>query len=107
MLKRVNEVWGKKGKNLIARPKIKANKKLTLGPAKETLRLPHFWSLKLKGLPGTGFAQPIIGPWPAVIKSKSKGKIIVPNMSICFKGFKVSLPAFFAVGSPNCKAALP
>lgn len=50
------------GKNLIANPKITAIKKLVAGPARETFNVPHFWSLKLKGFIGTGFAQPKMGP---------------------------------------------
>lgn len=80
------------GKNLISNPKNKAKTKLEMGPAMATLKEPHFWSLKLWGLTGTGFAQPKIGPCPAVAKSNNNGKITEPKGSKCFIGFKVSLP---------------
>jgi len=88
-------------KNLIERPKTKAKRKLAPGPAIETLNSPHLWSRKLYGFTGTGFAQPKIGPWPPVKKRRSNGRIIVPKGSMCFEGLKLSLPAYFAVGSPN------
>src|SRR3989344_9151592 len=102
-----NKSWLGIWKNLIARPNIIAIKKLVAGPAKETFKVPHFWSLKLKGLTGTGFAQPKMGPWPAVAINNNKGNKIVPKGSICFKGFKVKRPASLAVVSPNFKATLP
>lgn len=95
------------GKNLIARPKITASKKFMLEPAMPTFRLPHLWSFKLNGFIGTGFAQPIIGPLPWVKTKRIIGRMIVPNISICFNGFKVRRPAFFAVGSPKRKATDP
>ncbi len=92
-------------KNLIAKPKITATKKFIPGPAIETLSVPHFWSRKLKGLIGTGFAQPTIKGLPE--KIKIKGKTMVPKRSMCFNGFKVKRPASFAVGSPKCRATDP
>jgi len=106
MLKRIKRDSGKV-KNLIISPKIMAIKKLVPGPATDTFKVPHFWSWKLKGLMGTGFAQPKIGPWPKVKMSKIKGRKMVPTGSMCFRGFKVRRPASFAVGSPKDKATLP
>ena len=78
-------------------PKIQATAKLAPGPAKDTFTFPHFWSLKLNGLTGTGFAQP--NPVPVVI-IRRKGTTIEPIGSKCFIGFKVKRPAYFAVESP-------
>ena len=100
MLKRTKSVSDKLT-NLIISPKITAKTKLTRGPEIATFKDPHFLSLKLKGFMGTGFAQPKIGPWPAVIKSNARGSKTEPMGSKCFKGFKVNLPAYFAVGSPR------
>lgn len=100
MLKRVVKIKFK-GKNLIAKLKITAIKKLDKGPAMETLSVPHFWSRKLYGLIGTGFVQPKIGPFPAVNKNKKKGTRTEPNGSKCFNGLRVRRPACFAVGSPK------
>ena len=61
-------------------------------------------SLKYIGLYGTGFAYPKTGP-PR--ESSSNGMRTVPNGSTCFRGFKLSLPQFFAVGSPSLEAAKP
>jgi hypothetical protein len=100
---------------IIARGKLKpakkekkiAIKRLVKGPAKETLTTPHFLSLKFRGFIGTGFAQPKIGPWPKVKINKVKGKKIVPMGSMWAIGFKVNLPALFAVSSPKKRAMLP
>lgn len=100
MLKNTNNCSGKTI-NLITNPKIIAIRKFVAGPATETFNSPHFWSLRLYGLIGTGFAQPKIGPLPMVANKSSKGRITEPKGSKCFKGFKVNLPACFAVGSPN------
>lgn len=81
-------------KNLIINPNRIAIAKLAIGPAKATFKFPHFLSLKLYGLTGTGFAHPIIGPLPEVIKNKNKGNKKEPTGSKCFMGFIVSLPAF-------------
>jgi hypothetical protein len=40
-------------------------------------------------------------------RKKIKGKIMVPNKSICGIGFKVNLPAFSAVSSPCQRAVNP
>ena len=93
------------GVNLMISPKNKANAIFESGPAMATLKEPHFWSLKLQGLIGTGFAQPTNTGLPLI--NKINGKIIEPNKSKCFSGFKVSRPAYFAVGSPSEKATLP
>lgn len=106
MLKGIIKDWGKFINRKI-KPKNIATIKFVAGPAKETLSIPHFWSLKLYGFTGTGFAQPKIGPLPAVNTSKINGKIIVPNGSICLIGFRVNLPSLLAVVSPNNKAILP
>lgn len=87
------------GINLNINPKIIASKKFETGPAMETFISPYFWSLKLYGFIGTGFAQPNKNGLPTI--NKSNGKITEPIGSKCFKGFKVSLPSYFAVGSPK------
>src|SRR3990167_1093560 len=87
------------GKNLISKPKNKAKAIFEAGPAMETFKDPHFWSLKLYGLIGTGLAQPKITP---LGKRASKiGRITDPKGSKCFNGFRVRRPAYFAVGSPR------
>jgi hypothetical protein len=54
---------------------------------------------RLKKLIGTGFAHPkIMGE--RIIISRN-GRSTVPTGSIWARGFKVNLPAYFAVGSPN------
>lgn len=90
--------------------RIKIPKKIAIAkfvriPAAETHSVPIRRSsdLKLFGLYGTGFAQPIInGAWVTIRKS---GKIIEPYRSICFRGFRVSLPSYSAVWSPYASAA--
>ncbi|MFH1643092.1 MAG: hypothetical protein ABH967_00425 [Patescibacteria group bacterium] len=94
-------------KNLIINPNKIAIEKLAMGPAKATFKFPHLLSLKLLGLIGTGFAHPIIGPLPEVIKNKSKGSKTEPMGSRCSMGLIVNLPAFFAVSSPKERAMLP
>jgi len=94
-------------KNLIKIPKNTAMKKLLAGPAKATLKFPHFLSLKLLGFTGTGFVHPNMGPFPPVAINKNKGTNTEPNRSKCGKGFKVNLPESFAVGSTKYKAMLP
>ena len=93
------------GRNLKIKPKTTAKEIFDKGPATETFISPHFLSRKLYGFTGTGFAQPNKTGLPAI--NKSKGKIIEPNGSKCFKGFKVSLPSYFAVGSPKLEATYP
>lgn len=68
------------------------------GPAAATFNVPYLESLRLYGLNGTGFAQPIKIPEDI---NKNMGRITVPIGSMCEIGFNVSLPAFLAVGSPN------
>lgn len=58
--------------------------------------------LNIKGLYGTGFAHPAI---PPETNRKIDGTTIEPTKSRCFRGFGVSLPAIFAVGSPKKSAA--
>ena len=80
-------------------PKTKATAKLDKGPAKAILAGPHLRSLNRKGLKGTGLAQ--AKKTRLLIIISKIGKITEPNQSKCFKGFNVSLPAYFAVGSPK------
>lgn len=87
------------GKKRINRPKDKAISKLDKTPAKATKGIPVLGFLKLYGLKGTGFAQPKINP--AFVIIKRNGNKIEPNISICGKGFKVSLPSSLAVESPK------
>lgn len=96
-------------KNLKTRPNAKATNRLEAGPAKLTLALPHFWSRRLNGFTGTGFAQPKIMPAPVIcdITAKNKGKATDPMGSIWGKGLRVNRPAFFAVGSPKEFAIQP
>lgn len=106
MLKNTTSSFGKKT-YLMIKLKTKAIEKFVKGPAMATFKAPHFWSLKFKGLIGTGFAQPKIGPLPKVAANKIKGSKIVPKGSMCFKGFKLNLPISRAVLSPKDKATLP
>jgi len=94
-----NDVYGKTKKNRAIKPNVTAIIMFAKGPAAATLAEPYFLSLRFKGLIGTGFAQPktILEP----ITSKRKGKSTEPIGSKCFRGFKVNLPANFAVGSPR------
>ena len=82
------------------RPKTKASAKFAKGPAAATFAWPYFWSLKLKGFIGTGFAQPKTMWLPGII-IKSSGKSTEPIGSKCFKGLRLNLPDNFAVGSPR------
>lgn len=100
MLKKLVKELG--GKTLIIKPKIRATIKFAKGPAAATLRVPHFWSLKLKGFIGTGLAQPTTKGLFKI--TKNKGKIIVPKESICLRGFNVNRPINLAVGSPKRSA---
>lgn len=88
-----------KGKNLPAMPKIIAKEKFDIGPAKATFNCPYFWSMKLYGLIGTGFAQPT--KKCEFINNRNKGTKKEPTISRCLIGFSVSLPAYLAVGSPK------
>ena len=58
---------------------IKAIIKFAKGPANETIAWSLSKFLKLLGLTGTAFIQPIIG---IPVKAASKGKITVPKISI-------------------------
>ena len=84
---------------LWAKANIIAKIKFVTTPAAETTTSPSFGLLKLYGLYGTGFAQPIIAP--PKLTTDIMGNSIEPTMSICGTGFIVSLPAFFAVLSPK------
>ena len=83
----------------IKRPNIKtssvAKTKCEAGPANDIKAAPLLGFFKFKGLKGTGL------PHPKPTNSKNK----VPVGSKCALGFKVSLPIFFAVGSPSLLAA--
>jgi len=76
-------------------PEIIAVIKLEIGPAAATKRTPYFLFLKLLKFTGTGFAHP-----NNLVINKTNSPII----SICAKGLSVSLPANFAVLSPNLYA---
>lgn len=89
----------------ITTPKNRAIKILANIPAEATHTVPHFLSLKLAGLYGTGFAQPTKNE--ALVKTRISGRTTDPNQSKCFNGLKVSLPAYSAVLSPKYKAAYP
>ena len=70
---------------------IIANIKFTNTPEILTRKVSLFTLEKLNALIGTGFAHP-------KPKNKKHNKPVVSKWAI---GFKVNLPAFFAVGSPN------
>lgn len=72
-----------------------AKEKLAKIPAAETRSSPFLKLVKLRGLTGTGLAQPKSMGDPENIKSP--GKRIVPMGSMCGIGFKVNLPALSAV----------
>lgn len=55
---------------------------------------------------GTGFAAPKTN-WPPVLIKRNNGRRNVQRGSICAKGLRVSLPAYFAVVSPNLYATQP
>lgn len=88
-----------------------ASPKLDKTPAAETNNSPFLISVKFKGLTGTGLAQPIIKDGAKPAKSggiiKIAGTRIVPIGSIWGRGFRVNLPALWAVVSPNFKAISP
>ena len=97
------------GTNRKIKPNIKAKDKFDKGPAKATFMDPHFLSLKLNGLIGTGLAHPNIMPPPLIwdIITSKTGTNTDPTGSKCFKGFKVRRPAYFAVLSPKLYATAP
>lgn len=82
-----------------------ANKMLVKGPARETKAMSFLPSLRLKGSTGTGFAAPIIMGEPEI--RSIRGRAILIRGSICFLGFRVSLPMSLAVGSPSLSATYP
>ncbi len=86
-------------------PNTNASVILLSGPAADTIAVSLSGFRKLRGLIGTGFAQPNTTP-PGIIAIK-RGSIIEPNRSMCLIGFSVSLPARRAVGSPNRSATNP
>ncbi len=71
-----------------------ASKKLLNGPANETKKRSLLGFLKYRGFIGTGFAHPTF----------TMSRAMAPIGSKCFMGFRESLPALFAVGSPNTYA---
>lgn len=84
--------------------KITAVAKLATGPASAVRSRSFNGFLKLYGLTGTGFAQPNTKPVPE--KMRSAGSKTVPTRSMCFMGFRVTRPAYLAVGSPKRSAAM-
>ncbi len=67
-------------------------------PAMETRKVPYLRFLNLRGFIGTGFAHPKrMGEDMSIRRA---GRIIVPKRSMWGMGFRVSLPAYLAVGSP-------
>jgi hypothetical protein len=80
---------------------IIASIKLDIGPAAETIASSLNAFLKLFGLTGTGFAQPISAKPEA---NDASGIISVPTRSACLNGLSVSLPRLFAVLSPSLLA---
>jgi len=84
----------------------KANTKFAAGPAIAIKAAPNKGFFKLKGLYGTGFAQPkaILKP---VIINENMGTKKEPTGSKCLKGFNDNLPISLAVVSPNIKAIVP
>ena len=85
--------------------KIEARVKLVTGPANAIIPSANLLFFKLYGLYGTGLAQP--KRIPEFVSNKMAGKKIEPKKSICFRGFKVKRPSYFAVGSPKTKATYP
>ncbi len=95
----IQKLFGENIRNkiLMIIPKPIAHRKFAAGPAKEVSKISLLGFRKYIGLIGTGFAQP----------KRNRNRLIVPIKSKCFKGFNVSRPADFAVGSPNRKATKP
>ena len=78
-----------------------ANAALTAGPARET-STPWLRGLRKRAVfTGTGLAQP---KKPTEPNESSAGTMRVPTGSTCTTGFRLSLPARFAVSSPNALA---
>jgi hypothetical protein len=75
------------------------------GPAKETMGISTLGFFKFLTFIGIGLAQPKkIG---ALMINNNAGRIILPNNSMCDKGFKVMRPNIFAVSSPLKWATYP
>ena len=75
------------------------------GPASETIAISFIPSLRLKGSTGTGLAAPnITGEEDNIRRS---GRSMLMTGSIWLLGFRVSLPASLAVGSPKRSATYP
>jgi hypothetical protein len=72
----------------------RAKSKFDIGPAIAVIAVSLSLFSKLYSLIGTGLLQPNL---KSIID-------IAPIGSICFKGFRVSLPSAFAVASPSLKA---
>jgi hypothetical protein len=79
-------------------PAMTANIKFVSGPAMPTIAAPKAPHFRLYGSNGTGFAAPKGG---SPRKSRTKGKRMVVNRSICARGLSVSLPSLEAVSSPS------
>ena len=97
--KNAGEANPKNAKIFKIKLKIIAIEKLLNGPDKPINPLSLLGFFKYKGLNGTGFAQP--NKTGLLIKKRVNGKRNEPKKSRCFIGFKVSRPAFLAVGSPK------
>ena len=84
-----------KFKNLISKPKIIAIPKFVNGPEIETLRVPHFWSLKLYGFIGTGFAHaPLLLLIEAgeVLPSQTGLGVLADLKSVCLRILRLGRP---------------
>ncbi len=92
-------------KSLIIAAPVTAIITFVRGPARETIARSFRPSFKLKGSTGTGFAAPKITG--ELLNIKISGRNILIIGSICFWGFKVSLPISRAVGSPSLSATKP
>lgn len=92
--------------NLIRMATIRATTILEAGPARATFRGPYRGSLYSRvGSYGTGFAQPrIMGE---LAMNRKRGNKSEPTTSKCLIGFRVNLPASFAVSSPSLSAIAP
>src|SRR4030043_2269095 len=81
-----------------------AARMFAIGPAADIQRLSRRGFFRLKGLTGTGLAQPKGG---AFIMTRRSGNKIVPNGPTWGIGVRVTRPKFRAVSSPNFEAAQP
>lgn len=84
-----------------AKRHTKANNKFENGPAPATRKWSNRPCLKFLGSIGTGFAQPNTG---APVREATMGRIMVPMMSACTRGFKDKRPMAAAVSSPRSLA---